>query len=60
MSKMIIDDATGTHLTPSPQGELCLGNGEHQEYVCCCDECDYYLDCFPEYKAQFKDRFKLK
>jgi len=58
MKKTIIDEATGTPLTPSPQGELCLGNGEHPEYKCCCDECDYYLDCFPEYRADFKGKFK--
>lgn len=36
-------------LTPSYHGEDCLGNGEHPEYECCCDECDHYLICFPEY-----------
>jgi len=35
-------------LTPSFHGEYCLGNGEH-EIECQCDECDYYLTCFPEY-----------
>ena len=27
---------------------VCLGNGE-QGFECCCDECDYYLLCFPEF-----------
>ena len=36
-------------LTPSYHGENCLGNGEHPEYECCCDECDYYLACFPDW-----------
>ena len=42
-------DVTGTLLTPSPLGCDCLGNGEHEDegYECCCDECDYYLECFP-------------
>ena len=45
----LIDPSTGTKLTPSPQGKECLGNGQHPEYECCCDECDYFLECFPEY-----------
>ena len=40
-------DITGVELTPGePAG--CLGNGE-QGFECCCDECDYYLICFPEF-----------
>lgn len=50
MRKKQIIDVTGTPLTPSKQGKKCLGNGEHLEYECCCDECDYYLYCFPQYK----------
>ena len=37
-------------LCPSDHGEDCLYNGDHPEYECCCDECDYYLACFPNYK----------
>lgn len=49
MKKRQIIDVTGTPLTPSRQGNKCLGNGEHLEYECCCDECNYYLKCFPQY-----------
>jgi hypothetical protein len=45
----IIDPATGIKLTPSYHGEECLGSGDHPGYECCCDECDYYLFCFPEW-----------
>lgn len=34
-------------LTPSPNGINCIGNGQH-EVECQCDECDFFLDCFPE------------
>lgn len=34
-------------LTPSPNGIDCVGNGQH-EIECQCDECDFFLDCFPE------------
>ena len=34
-------------LTPSPNGEKCKGNGTGKA-ECCCDECDYYLICFPQ------------
>lgn len=40
---------TNEELTPSFHGEDCLYNGEHEEFEICCDECDFYLDCFPEW-----------
>ena len=36
-------------LTPSFHGAECLGNGEWVGYECQCDECPYYLQCFPEF-----------
>ena len=39
-------DITGVKLTPG-KPSVCLGNGE-QGFECCCDECDYFLVCFPE------------
>ena len=59
MSKKQIIDITGTPLRPSRHGKKCLGNGEHSEYECCCDECDFYLKCFPEWDWRLKrNRFK--
>lgn len=69
MKKKQFIDPTGTPLTPSKHGNKCLGNGERPEYECCCDECDYYLKCFPEYlrkikisglKRRIKNLFKSK
>ncbi|MBQ7358363.1 MAG: hypothetical protein IJW65_06485 [Clostridia bacterium] len=40
-------DVTGTELTPG-EPTVCLGNGE-RGFECCCDECDYFLVCFPEF-----------
>lgn len=42
-------DPTGITLTPSPYGRDCKGNGEWPGVECCCDECDYYLVCFPDW-----------
>lgn len=36
-------------LTPSLEGKDCLGNGKHKDIECMCDECDYFLVCFPEW-----------
>ena len=50
MSKKIpkkVIDPTGVELTPG-KPDICLGNGE-LEFECCCDECNYYLICFPEF-----------
>lgn len=56
----MIIDLSGIILTPSEDGKECLGNGESfdkygNRIECCCDECDYFLICFPEpilYKQQ--------
>lgn len=50
MEEKQIIDTTGTPLTPSEQGKNCFGNGEHPEYECCCDECDFFLECFPQFR----------
>lgn len=51
----MIIDITGTILTPSTGGTDCLGNGLHKDaqgmtIECCCDECGYFLLCFPKYE----------
>lgn len=43
-------------LTPSYHGEDCLFNGDHPEYECCCDECNYYLACFPDWEEYLEIR----
>ena len=47
-----IMDITGIELTPGDP-DVCLGNGE-LGFECCCDECDYFLLCFPEFDVQIK------
>ena len=37
-------------LTPSYHGELCRHNGDNPDYEIACDECDFYLICFPDWK----------
>ena len=44
----MIDSGTDIPLTPGFHGGNCLGNGERSGYECCCDECDFYLECFPD------------
>ena len=56
MSKNIqkkVIDITGIELIPG-HPDICLGNGE-QGFECCCDECDYYLLCFPEFDLKSKE-----
>ena len=53
MSKNIpkkVIDITGIELTPGDP-LVCLGNGE-QGFECCCDECDYYLLCYPKFHSK--------
>lgn len=35
-------------LKPSLGGKECLGNGIHDDIEIQCDECNYYLECFPQ------------
>ena len=37
-------------LTPSYHRELCRHNGNNPDYEIACDECDYYLTCFPDWE----------
>ena len=46
-------DITGIKLSPGKPAD-CLGNGE-QDFECCCDECDHYLLCFPEFAPKSKE-----
>lgn len=42
-------DVTGTPLCPG-RPDLCLGSGSFAGFEICCDECDYFLKCFPEWE----------
>lgn len=42
-------DVTGIELSPGDP-EACKGNGKHDGIECCCDECDFFLKCFPEWE----------
>lgn len=44
-------DPTGAILTPGFP-ENCQGNGEHSDFEICCDNCDHFLTCFPEYQGE--------
>ena len=44
-----VEDITGTPLTPG-EPATCKGNGKHEGFPLCCDECDFYANCFPEQK----------
>ena len=51
-------DISGVELTPA-EPDVCLGNGE-SGFECCCDECDYFLLCFPEFDTKSKRINKIK
>ena len=50
----LIHDDTEEVLTPSYHGELCRRNGDNPDYEIACDECDYYLLCFPDWEEMFE------
>ena len=51
-----VKDITGIELMPG-EPTACLGNGE-QGFECCCDECDYYLICFPEFNLTNEEEIR--
>ena len=51
-------DVTGVELTPRGPN-VCLGNGE-QGFQCCCDECDYFLLCYPQFDPYNKGKNIVK
>ncbi len=56
MSKAILKkaiDVTDVEITPG-EPAVCLGNGE-RGFECCCDECDYFLLCFPQFDPKSKE-----
>ena len=48
----MITDITGTELIPGNCGLNCPGNGFHEEYPCCCDECDYMMCCLEDHNSE--------
>lgn len=40
-------------LTPSFHGENCRHNGDNPMYDCACDNCDFFLVCFPDAEKFF-------
>ena len=49
----IVLNVAGIPLNPSYHGTHCPGNGEDPEVECCCDECNYFLICFPDWEAWY-------
>lgn len=41
-------DDSGAVLTPG-RPQTCEGNGKDERFEICCDECNWFLACFPEY-----------
>ncbi len=52
ISKRVID-ITDVELTPG-EPNVCLGNGK-KGFECCCEECDCFLLCFPEFDPKSKE-----
>ena len=52
MSPEQLEKYNSSDFTPQPSlgGAECQGNGQHEEVEIQCDECDYFLICFPETK----------
>ena len=47
-------------LTPGYNGEDCLGNGAYPGVECCCDECDFFLTCYPDWRNKLQHPIREK
>lgn len=54
MSPEQLEKYNSSDFTPKPSlgGVECKGNGKHEDTEIQCDECDYFLECFPEYQTE--------
>ncbi len=43
-------------LKPSLGGTECQGNGKHDDIEIQCDECDYFLVCYPNYENGMQNK----
>lgn len=48
------DQWTGAWLRPG-KPDKCQGNGKHPKFECCCDECAWFLKCFPKFDKKKSD-----
>ena len=55
---VLVRDPTGAILSPG-KPEICQGNGENPHFEICCDNCNYFLKCFPEYKDELDEALEL-
>lgn len=44
----------GLEFSPGDPAE-CQGNGKHPGFECCCDNCDYFQECFPNWKEELQE-----
>ena len=44
-------DPTGAKLQPG-NPDSCQGNGKHPDFEICCDNCNWFLLCFPQYNRK--------
>lgn len=49
MSPEQLEKYNSSNFTPQPSlgGTECKGNGKHEGIEIQCDECDFFLECFP-------------
>ena len=48
-TEIMTDPGAGILLVPGFHGKGYPGNGNAAGTECCCDECDFYLVCYPEW-----------
>lgn len=56
----MVIDITGTILTPGNLGKDCMGNRQHPETECCCEECDYMLCCLENHTSADCENAKIR
>ncbi len=47
-----MENNDSVEVTPSSNGEKCIGNGLNKDVECMCDECEHFLECYPEWDSK--------
>lgn len=53
------DPGTGQLITPG-YPKICLSSGTFPGFKRCCDECDYFLECYPECQVDVSKNQKIQ
>lgn len=53
----LVRNGNGELLCPG-HPKMCLHSGDFELFECACDECDHFLECYPEHQGELEEALK--